>query len=157
MKTITDRQAGLFPQPREISLRCSCPDWADMCKHVAAVLYGIGARLDHEPELLFLLRHVDHSELISKMTLKTPIVPEAKSKGLAGQDLSSLFGIEIETDAKGEMSAETNAGAPIGAKTSVQTKAVVRRRTLRKKTSKKKKKSSPKLSKKLPRASRRPG
>ena len=53
---------GLFPSPTEIKLSCSCPDWADMCKHVAAALYGVGARLDEEPALLFELRGVDRSE-----------------------------------------------------------------------------------------------
>ena len=43
---------GLFPAPREIEMFCSCPDWAGMCKHVAAVLYGVGARLDHGIYLL---------------------------------------------------------------------------------------------------------
>ena len=53
MAVVTDRQDGLFPSPKEISFECSCPDWAVMCKHVAAVLYGVGARLDAKPELLF--------------------------------------------------------------------------------------------------------
>src|SRR5713226_5298345 len=55
---------GLFPSPTEIKLSCSCPDWADMCKHVAAALYGVGARLDQKPQLLFGLRGVDENELI---------------------------------------------------------------------------------------------
>ena len=59
MEIVTCKGEGLFPAPREISLSCSCPDWATMCKHVAATLYGVGARLDHEPELLFTLRGVD--------------------------------------------------------------------------------------------------
>src|SRR5215212_3227789 len=68
-KSVMDRVCregdGLFPAPKEIKLSCSCPDWADMCKHVAAVLYGIGARLDRSPELLFVLRGVDQTELIA--------------------------------------------------------------------------------------------
>ena len=96
MKTITDKQKGLFPQPKEISLGCSCPDWADMCKHVAAVLYGVGARLDEEPELLFKLRHVDHLDLINKATLKVPTKRNTKTQVIEGQDLSNLFGIEID-------------------------------------------------------------
>ena len=59
MEIVTRKGEGLFPAPRDISLRCSCPDWATMCKHVAAVLYGVGARLDTRPELLFELRGVD--------------------------------------------------------------------------------------------------
>ncbi len=96
MKTITDNKKGLFPQPKEISLGCSCPDWADMCKHVAAVLYGVGARLDEEPELLFKLRHADHLDLINKATLKVPNKRNAKTNVIADQDLSNLFGIEID-------------------------------------------------------------
>ena len=56
---------GLFPAPSEIKLSCSCPDWADMCKHVAAALYGVGARLDEKPQLLFVLRGVDENELLA--------------------------------------------------------------------------------------------
>ncbi len=56
---------GLFPAPNEIKLSCSCPDWADMCKHVAAALYGVGARLDEQPKLLFVLRGVDENELLA--------------------------------------------------------------------------------------------
>ena len=66
MEIITDPKKGLFPDPKEIKLSCSCPDWADMCKHVAAVLYGVGARLDNRPEELFMLRQADHIELIAK-------------------------------------------------------------------------------------------
>ena len=65
MAIVTDRHHGLFPQPGEITLDCSCPGWAGMCKHVAAVLYGVGSRLDSQPELLFLLRDVDAQELIA--------------------------------------------------------------------------------------------
>ena len=64
MEIVTRKGEGLFPSPREISLSCSCPDWATMCKHVAATLYGVGARLDHEPELLFTLRGVDPTEMV---------------------------------------------------------------------------------------------
>jgi len=56
---------GLFPSPEEIKLSCSCPDWADMCKHVAAALYGVGARLDEKPQFLFVLRGVDENELLT--------------------------------------------------------------------------------------------
>src|SRR3954451_7575303 len=63
---VTDHDGGLFPKPRQIKMSCSCPDWAGMCKHVAAVMYGIGARLDHQPELFFVMRQVDHLELIAE-------------------------------------------------------------------------------------------
>ena len=65
MERVCREGDGLFPSPREIKMRCSCPDWADMCKHASAVLYGVGARFDAEPDLLFALRGVDRSELIA--------------------------------------------------------------------------------------------
>jgi uncharacterized Zn finger protein len=95
MKIITDKQNGLFPNPKEISLNCSCPDWADMCKHLAAVLYGVGNRLDHEPELLFKLRKVDHMELVNKASFKAPVSRSTKSHVIKDQNLSEIFGIDI--------------------------------------------------------------
>ena len=93
MKVVTDSETGLFPLPNEIELNCDCPDWATMCKHVAAVLYGVGARLDHSPELLFLLREVDYEELIEselKVSTKT-----SRKRQVTG-DLSSLFDVDLE-------------------------------------------------------------
>lgn len=90
---------GLFPAPGEIKLSCSCPDSADMCKHVAATLYAIGARLDMNPELLFVLRAADHHELITEVTtsITTDVsTPVDGSAMLAGESLEAMFGIEIE-------------------------------------------------------------
>lgn len=100
MKVVTDRDHGLFPLPRDIELSCSCPDWAVMCKHVAAVLYGVGARLDGAPELLFLLRNVDHEELIdTELDLQAVTTGAGKRRRLGGgQDLTDVFGVEIEED-----------------------------------------------------------
>jgi uncharacterized Zn finger protein len=99
MAVVTDRDNGLFPLPGEISLHCSCPDWAVMCKHVAAVLYGVGARLDREPELLFLLRGVDHDELVSA-DLGMAAVAEKKGTYRRIEDdiLEDVFGIEMSED-----------------------------------------------------------
>jgi len=94
MTVVTDRKQGLFPQPREIQLSCDCPDWAVMCKHVAAALYGVGSRLDDRPELLFLLRDVDAQELIAaEMT-----VPTAAATGdrLDDDQLGDIFGIDLD-------------------------------------------------------------
>ncbi len=66
MRRLSQPKDGLFPLPNEINMRCSCRDWAGLCKHVAATLYGVGARLDAEPALLFALRGVDHRELINQ-------------------------------------------------------------------------------------------
>src|SRR5215831_4082273 len=88
---------GLFPAPKEIKLSCSCPDWADMCKHVAAVLYGVGARLDEKPALLFELRGVDANELLANAGQEFPLkkaVP-ATTKVLDDSDVASLFGLEM--------------------------------------------------------------
>ena len=88
---------GLFPAPREIELSCSCPDWADMCKHVAAVLYGVGARLDEKPALLFELRGVDENELLAnageEVSLKK--TAPATTKVLDDGDVAALFGLEM--------------------------------------------------------------
>jgi uncharacterized Zn finger protein len=98
MDVVTRPGAGLFPKPAEIKMKCSCPDWAGMCKHVAAVMYGVGARLDDKPELLFLLRKVDHLELIAGAVDSAPVAAAGKSRGkktIAAADLGDVFGIEI--------------------------------------------------------------
>ena len=99
MDIITRRDTGLFPSPAEIKLKCSCPDWAEMCKHVAAVLYGVGARLDQTPEMLFLLRSVNHEELIAQAAAATELTARAAAGGpeLAESELGSVFGIELDT------------------------------------------------------------
>lgn len=102
MELVTHKQRGLFPSPDQISFACSCPDWAGLCKHVAAVLYGVGIRFDEKPELLFALRGVDHSDLISGAADDLPRFAGGRSAGrkvIKGADLSALFGIEIEKSA----------------------------------------------------------
>ena len=96
MAVVTDRNRGLFPTPSQIEFDCDCPDWAGMCKHVASVLYGVGNRLDDSPELLFLLRKVDESELIDA-DLALP-AGAAGADSLAEGDLSGIFGIDLDTD-----------------------------------------------------------
>ena len=92
---------GLFPAPAEITLSCSCPDWADMCKHVAAALYGVGARLDEKPDLLFLLRGVDENELLARagsdITRARPAPTTAQL--LDENDVAALFGLEMAESA----------------------------------------------------------
>lgn len=95
MEIITRQESGLFPSPKEIKLSCSCPDSAIMCKHVAAVLYAIGARLDTEPEALFTLRQVDHMNLITAASATGSLVGDSKD-AFETTDLSQLFGIDIE-------------------------------------------------------------
>jgi uncharacterized Zn finger protein len=97
MSRLCEPKPGLFPAPKEISFQCSCPDWAWMCKHVAAVLYGIGARLDERPELLFLLRRVNQQDLITKADagLRPAKKGPVSAKVLDTGDLSEIFGIEM--------------------------------------------------------------
>lgn len=98
MSVMTDKESGLFPSPKEIHLNCSCPDWAELCKHLAAVLYGVGVRLDERPELLFLLRSVNHEELIDLSSLDAAISDVsavADASQLADADLSDIFGINF--------------------------------------------------------------
>ena len=99
MARLCERGAGLFPTPQEIRFTCSCPDAAAMCKHIAAVLYGIGARLDAEPALLFTLRQVEERDLITRAEGATALV---KRRGAAGSRrlldesvLGEVFGLDI--------------------------------------------------------------
>ena len=97
MERVCREADGLFPSPSEIKMSCSCQDWADMCKHVAAVLYGTGARLDVAPDLLFTLRGVDRLELIANAGSGLPLTetPIATERRLAEEDVGALFGIEM--------------------------------------------------------------
>lgn len=94
------KDKGLFPSPKQISFNCSCPDWAEMCKHVAAVLYGIGSRLDEDPALFFILRKAKLDDLVTravsqkseKLVKKTPV---SSSRIMDVADISAVFGIEM--------------------------------------------------------------
>lgn len=100
MEVLCHRQKGLFPGTREIAMSCSCPDGVWLCKHLAAVLYGVGARFDHAPELLFTLRDVDGAELVAAAGRGGAIVASAPEDGGIGKDrLADIFGIELETSA----------------------------------------------------------
>lgn len=97
------REKGLFPTPKEIEFNCSCPDWAYMCKHVAAVLYGVGARLDENPALFFELRKVEIGDLITQAVEDNTkkLLSKAKKKSsrvMEDADLGDLFGIVMEEE-----------------------------------------------------------
>ena len=114
MARVCQQRTGLFPAPAEIKLACTCPDWADMCKHVAAVLYGIGARLDAQPALVFKLRAVDEAELIAGAAKGGTLATAApvSAKVLDGDDLSALFGLEMESTATPQPSAKASPKSP---------------------------------------------
>ncbi|MDB4766084.1 hypothetical protein OAG71_00205 [bacterium] len=102
MQRLTDRKSGCFPAANQIEMECDCPDWSMCCKHLAAVMYAIGSRLDAEPELLFLLRGVNQEELINQAVSKENLTQElqADSDDLAGEDLGAIFGIELESNSE---------------------------------------------------------
>jgi uncharacterized Zn finger protein len=97
MERICRQDNGLFPRPSDIRFSCSCPDYASMCKHVAAVLYGVGARLDKQPELLFRLRAVNENELVAQIDRALPMSKSGPAAGkvLDADDLSSMFGLDM--------------------------------------------------------------
>lgn len=99
MTIVTDRAHGLFPEPADTHFSCSCPDGAVMCKHIAAVLYGVGARLDERRELLFVLRGVDHDALITA-GIDAAALPRrgGTRRRLATTDLARVFGVAIDVD-----------------------------------------------------------
>ncbi len=113
MARLCHEKTGLFPSPAEITFECSCPDWASMCKHVAAVLYGIGARLDEQPDLLFALRKVDQQDLITRAGKGLPRTSKGPKVGkvLDAGDLSAMFGIEMARAAKPRAAGRASAAA----------------------------------------------
>lgn len=117
---------GLFPTPKEIDLDCSCPDWASMCKHVAATLYGVGARLDRQPALFFSLRGVRMEDLVGKAAsaaaaalLGKAVKPSVKGHRIlnvdgAPADISALFGVSVESGTPAPAAARKRVGAHAG-------------------------------------------
>jgi uncharacterized Zn finger protein len=122
MGIITKAATGLFPSPKEIAMNCSCPDWAGMCKHLAAVLYGVGRRLDQNPELLFVLRSVNHEELISQAASATDLTAKMAATGpeLSESEIGDVFGIELDKHTPAE---ELKAEVPSKTKVAVRTKS----------------------------------
>ncbi len=136
MEIVTQPGKGLFPKPTEIGLECSCPDWAVMCKHVAAALYGIGARLDHHPELLFVLRGVDPAEMVeSAVEHQAAPTNSRHAEVLPEGELADIFGIEFAPVQKA--SPETPAKKKAAKKKATKKKAVGTKTPRRKATKKK--------------------
>jgi uncharacterized Zn finger protein len=97
MRILTDPDEGMFPDADDFGLDCDCPDFARLCKHLAAVLYGVGVRLDTQPELLFVLRGVDHFELINEAVAHPESTPQPDEKSaFADSELADVFGIDID-------------------------------------------------------------
>lgn len=139
MELVTDQKNGLFPLPGEMSLDCSCPDWADMCKHVAATLYGVGARLDQSPQLLFVLRGVKYEDLVDvKAAISDAVQGKRAGRRIVDQGIADIFGIDV-VGAEALVAAETSASAP-----SFTAEMQKLKKTPLKKSSLPKKKSAPK-------------
>lgn len=114
MEVLSHREKGLFPAKGEMALRCTCPDGEWVCKHVAAVVYGVGARLDHAPELLFTLRGVDGADLIAEAGKAGRVAPAGSgASGLATSQLEGIFGIELESDGAGVEKKPPRRPAPV--------------------------------------------
>ena len=131
MERICKPGSGLFPSPKEISFKCSCPDWASMCKHVAAVLYGIGARLGEQPEVLFSLRRVEVKDLVNQAG--AGLTPSKKrmapGKVLDEALLADVFGIEMAETPLAAMPAAAKPAASAPRKPSVTAKKAVAKKT----------------------------
>ena len=113
IQQIVDSEHGLFPAPDEINMHCSCLDWADMCKHVAAAMYGVGHRLDTQPDLLFTLRGLDPAELISHATrADTLAMNHATPPTLAADQLADVFGIDLADETSTKPTASDKAPPP---------------------------------------------
>jgi uncharacterized Zn finger protein len=117
MARICRKGDGLFPASREIDFSCSCPDWASMCKHVAAVLYGAGARLDEQPELLFTLRQVEGKDLVAGAGAGLPLRANGPEPAriLEEDGLAEIFGLEMADTGPLEATAKTRAAGKVPA------------------------------------------
>ena len=95
MRVISDTDHALFPRSKDIRFTCTCPDWADLCKHSAAVLYAIGLEFDREPELFFTLRGVDHHELVTVSGSSLSQANSADVTVIPDDQIAGIFDIDI--------------------------------------------------------------
>jgi hypothetical protein len=137
MERMCRQESGLFPSPKEISFACSCPDWAAMCKHVAAVFYGIGARLDQSPELLFALRKVDPTALLADAgrELSSGAKRPGSGRVLAQAGLAEIFGIDLADSGAESPSPGPGWGKGAASPEAVKTKSAREVRTSPRRTS----------------------
>jgi uncharacterized Zn finger protein len=137
MEAVTRQKTGLFPEPADISFDCSCPDYAGICKHVAAAVYGVGTRLDHQPELLFLLRGVDHLELISGAEAAVAGQTGGNNDGIVFEDISGIFGIDLDHVPSRASTAKSPPKKKVAAKKTAAKKATAKKATAKKAVAKK--------------------
>ena len=94
LQEFCSKETGLFPSPKEIKMSCSCPDYADLCKHIAAVLYGIGARLDEDPSLFFTLRKINGNDLLGADAASS--LAEGVESEISDENLENIFGVTFD-------------------------------------------------------------
>jgi len=138
MELFTAKGSGLFPSPKEIEFDCTCPDWATMCKHVAATLYGIGTRLDEDPGLFFVLRQAKMDDLITQAVRdrSAKLLGQAKKKTarvIDDADLGDVFGIDLDSIPEEDREVKLGQSAAAGA----QRKCATAKKTKKKRTKKK--------------------
>ena len=152
LERLTAPEKGMFPTPKEMKFKCSCPDYASVCKHVAATLYGVGYLLDAEPELFFTMRGVDQAELVSEAFSSTSAGDALglnQQSELEGEDLAALFGIELASSS-GAFEASTQPTSPVHSRkrASSKTAKAAEKKPKPKSTSKKKTSPSKKVTRK---------
>ena len=127
---LTNQKQGIFPSPNEIEFDCSCPDWASMCKHVAATLYGVGARLDYDPAIFFSLRGIKMENLVSKAieAQTNQLLEKSKTRKskriIEDADLSSQFGIDFENSDISNSKQKSTSKPKLAIKTKIKSKVI---------------------------------
>jgi len=111
IRCLCDRENGIFPQPDEISMFCSCPDYSSFCKHLVAAMYGVGLRLDQDPAVFFTLRVVDASELLSMEAVEQLAAPPEDGTALDDGSLASTFGVDFDDMEAEELEGGTDISA----------------------------------------------
>jgi len=88
-KAFTAAGLSLFPQKsKDLGTDCSCPDWSNPCKHIAAVYYLLGEEFDRDPFLIFKLRGMTREKLVGLIG-GTPAGKAKPKKGTEEQGAAS--------------------------------------------------------------------
>ncbi|MEE9405186.1 MAG: hypothetical protein V3V20_09855 [Algisphaera sp.] len=144
IERLTDPDQGMFPKGQEIRMHCDCPDGALLCKHLAAVLYGVGNRLDASPELLFTLRGVNQTDLVAESLANSELsdpIGIGEESNLHSGDLESIFGINLAPTAQTKAPAKRKTKRKSSKKKTTKKKAVKKKavkKVIKKQTTKKK-------------------
>jgi uncharacterized Zn finger protein len=142
MSAVCNHSTGLFPSAKEINYSCDCPDWAEMCKHIAAVLYGVGSRLDSDPQSLFSLRGVNYKELIDVGKAVTSATKTtSKRRRIASDELSEVFDVDMSVSKKNAKTVKAKSTKKPRAETKKRAKKSTATKKVKKETATTKKES----------------